>query len=226
VAWRQAATAPAGHHGSPWFNLTHVVRCVCGYAAVAVAVVQVKVLVGAPIDVSDLLEAASSNSWSDDQLYSSIANRIGTHMSALKAQLDGVPLDAQQQQQLQQAALEAGLDLYDPQDNANRAASLWERMAFRMQHREWATQGLASAKARLAAAAEQSLSAVGLAGDAGGQAGPAAAALSHWQQQQQRQQQRPLAWVKECLLRSGGDESEYMSRQRSITMMQLLQARV
>lgn len=194
-------------------------------------------LVGEPIDVSDLLQAASSNSWSDDKLYSSIAQRIGSHMSALKAQLDGVPLDALQQQQLQQAALDAGLDLYDPQDNANRAASLWERVSFRQQHREWAKQGLASAKARLAAAAERSLSAVvGLAGDGengvGGSDAAAAAAgpFGSWRQQQQqqegREQLRPLARIKECLLRTGGDDTEYMSRQRSIAMMQLLQARV
>lgn len=199
---------------------------------------QVKVLVGEPIDVSDLLQAARLQDWSDDKLYGSIANRIGSHMSALKAQLDGVPLDATQQQQRQQAALEAGLDLYDPLDNANRAASLWERVTFRMQHREWATQGVASAKTRLMAAAERSLSAVGLAaeGDEEGAAAaasssPFAAAVSRWQrqrqqQQRQRQQQRPLAWIKERLLQSGGDESEYMSRQRSIAMMQLLQARV
>jgi hypothetical protein len=200
------------------------------------------VLVGEPIDVSDLLQAAAAQSWSDDTLYSSIANRIGTHMAALKAQLDGVPLDANQQQQHQQAALEAGLDLYDPLDNANRAASLWERVAFRMQHREWATQGLASAKSRLVAAAERaaerSFQAVGLSGEEGGAAaagvvgeeGPAAGALSsRWRAlQAQRRQQRPLAWVKECLLQSEseGDGSEYMSRQRSIAMMQLLQARV
>lgn len=198
-------------------------------------------LVGEPIDVSDLLQAAAAQSWSDDTLYSSIANRIGTHMAALKAQLDSVPLDATQQQQQQQAALEAGLDLYDPLDNANRASSLWERVAFRMQHREWATQGLASAKSRLVAAAERaaerSFQAVGLSGEEGAgvgeEGGPvvsgavAAALSSRWHAlQAQRRQQRPLAWVKERLLQSGGDESEYMSRQRSIAMMQLLQARV
>jgi hypothetical protein len=194
-------------------------------------VLQVKVLVGEPIEVSDLLQAAATQSWSDDQLYSNIANRIGSHMAALKAQLDGVALDATQQQQQQQAALDAGLDLYDPLDNANRAASLWERVAFKMQHREWASQGLASAKARLAAAAERSLLAVGLSGEDGHvevePAGSVAAALGRWRQlQQQRQQQRPLAWVKEWMLQSGRGETEYMSRQRSIAMMQLLQARV
>lgn len=192
---------------------------------------------GEPIDVSDLLQAASKHSWADDKLYSSIANRIGSHMAALKAQLDGVPLDAAQQQQQQQAALDAGLDLYDPLDNAHRAASLWERMAFRTQHREWAYHGLASAKAKLAAAAARSLTAVGLSGEADAAAaaagdeaaGPVTAAVSRWRELQRRRQhlqQRPLAWVKECLLQSGGDESEYMSRQRSIAMMQLLQARV
>jgi hypothetical protein len=152
-------------------------------------------------------------------------------MAALKAQLDGVALDATQQQQQQQAALDAGLDLYDPLDNANRAASLWERVAFKTQHREWASHGLASAKARLAAAAERSLLAVGLSGEGRSvgveHTGSVAAALGRWRElQQHRRQQRPLAWVKEWMLQSGGDETEYMSRQRSIAMMQLLQARV
>jgi hypothetical protein len=187
------------------------------------------VLVGEPIDVSDLLQAASRQGWSDDKLYSSIANRIGSHMASLKAQLDGVPLDATQQQQQQQAVLDAGLDLYDPLDNAHRAASLWERAAFRMQHREWATQGLTSAKSRLAAAAERSLLAVGLVEGGVAGEGSVAVALGRWRQlqaQRRQQQQRPLQWVKEHLLQSGGDDQEYMSRQRSIAMMQLLQARV
>lgn len=189
---------------------------------------QIKVLVGEPIDVSDLLQAAATQQWSDDTLYSNIANRIGSHMAVLKAQLDGVPLDAMQQQQQQQEALDAGLDLYDPLDNAYRAASLWERVAFRMQHREWARQGLATAKSRLAAAAEKSWQAVGWT-DEGveGEEGTVAATLSKWRElQQQRRQQRPLAWVKERLLQTGGDEAECLSRQRSIAMMQLLQARV
>jgi hypothetical protein len=211
------------------------------------------VLVGEPIDVSDLLSTASAQAWSDDALYSAIANRIGGAMALLKARLDGAPLDAagaREQAAAQQAVLDAGLDLYDPADNAHRAVSLWERAAFRAQHREWAAGGVARAKARLAAAAEASLAAAvgfssGVAGQLGGDDassssssdGAVAAMLQRWQAQrqqrlvardaaEQQRQQWPLARIKAWALASGGSEAEYLSRQRSIGMMQLLQARV
>lgn len=186
-------------------------------------------LVGEPIDVSDLLTAATQQDWSDDQLYSRIANRIGGKMAALKAQLDGQPLDLSTQSQLQQQVLEQGLDLYDPVDNAHRAQSLWERGSFRMQHREWAEHGIASAKAKLAAAAATLSRAASSSGgwmDAGEGTSCEAAVVGGGDEA--RSQGKMLAMVTDWLSPGSlcNKTSEYYSYQRSVAMMQLLQARV
>ncbi len=52
----------------------------------------VRLLVGNPVLVADLLRAAEEQAWSDDRLYVAIADRIGSRLHALKAQLDNVPL--------------------------------------------------------------------------------------------------------------------------------------
>lgn len=113
--------------------------------------VQVKVLVGEPIDVSDLLRASAQQEWSEDDLYNRIAKRIGSRMHILKAQLDGLPADAIAD--LQHEEVVSGLDLYDPADNAGRRSgwgtwwgqegepTLWERVKFKMQHKQWLSQG-------------------------------------------------------------------------------------
>ncbi|KAF6264855.1 hypothetical protein COO60DRAFT_1266700 [Scenedesmus sp. NREL 46B-D3] len=205
---------------------------------------QVKVLVGEPIDVSDLLAAAAQQSWPDAQLYTRIANRIGGHMAALKAQLDGLPLEElSAQREAQQQALEQDLDLYDPVDNAYRARSLWERVSFRMQHREWAEHGIASAKARFAAAAAK-LSAAATGGESGSSS---SSSIGSWMEAVAAggtaqgdvqgdaaegcvpvEKQKLLALVSDWLS-TGSDcseTSEYYSKQRSLHMIQLLQARV
>jgi hypothetical protein len=186
------------------------------------------VLVGEPIAVDDLLQAAAAQHWSDDALYAAIANRIGSRMAALQAALHGEPLNARAAAAAQQAALDAGLDLYDHADNSHRAATLWERVSFRAQHREWAVGGLAAAKARLAAAAAQAMQAAEVAPDGAAlSAAPVLALMQRWHERQQRRRQgTTLATIKEWLLARGGSEAEDLSRQRSIGMMQLLQARV
>uniref|UniRef100_A0A7S0UP00 Phospholipid/glycerol acyltransferase domain-containing protein n=1 Tax=Polytomella parva TaxID=51329 RepID=A0A7S0UP00_9CHLO len=50
----------------------------------------VRVKVGEPIDVADILEAAKAMGWSEDKLYCAVAERIGERMKALKADLDGM----------------------------------------------------------------------------------------------------------------------------------------
>ncbi|KAF8067215.1 N-acylphosphatidylethanolamine synthase [Scenedesmus sp. PABB004] len=184
---------------------------------------QVKVLVGAPVDVSDLLAASAAGGWSEDALYSAIASRIGGAMAGLKAALDGAPLDgaaAASARDAQAAALAAGLDLYDPADNAHRAATLWERLRFRAQHREWAETGLAAARARLAAAAASLSRAAGAGGGGAGAAPPAPPAADA----RRRLLARATDWLSpDSLCSSAG---EYYSYQRSVAMMQLLQARV
>ncbi|BDA47309.1 probable Tafazzin [Coccomyxa sp. Obi] len=52
----------------------------------------VRLLVGEPIPVADLMRAAEDQAWSDDRLYVAIADRIGNHLHALKAELEDAPL--------------------------------------------------------------------------------------------------------------------------------------
>lgn len=52
----------------------------------------VKVLVGEPIPVQDLMDTAREEGWSDDLLYITIADRIGASLHALKARLEDKPL--------------------------------------------------------------------------------------------------------------------------------------
>lgn len=189
----------------------------------------VRVLVGEPIDVSDLLAAAETRRWGDDELYAAVATRIGGALAVLQARLDGLPADAAADaaaaaSAAQAVALEAGLDLYDPVDNAHRAASLWERARFRMAHREWASAGLASARARLAAAAatlSRAASGGALQGaddDAVGVLGEGLLApASRWFEGHSSSMEQTA---------SGTSVEDYYSRQRSVAMMQLLQARV
>lgn len=57
----------------------------------------VEVVVGAPVPVEDLLAAAATERWDDDQLYRRIADRIGLALQQLyarlhdKQQLEGLP---------------------------------------------------------------------------------------------------------------------------------------
>ena len=52
----------------------------------------VRLLVGEPVDVSDLLEAARRLGWPEQRLYAAIAARVGGALHALKARLEGLPL--------------------------------------------------------------------------------------------------------------------------------------
>jgi hypothetical protein len=173
---------------------------------------QVRVVVGEPIDVSDLLEAQHQQGWSEDYLYCRIANRIGSQLHIMKAQLDGVEVDAAMLQEQQDQAFARGLDLYDPVDNIGRQ-SMWERIKFRMQHREWATRGLSAGAADMLTRYSSSFSrgegvdgaALAVAAGGGGSAGNAVALM----EQQQAAARRHV-----------------YSYQRSVAIMQLLQARV
>lgn len=118
----------------------------------------VRVAVGPPVDVGDLLAAARQEGWQDDALYAAIAARVGLALQALKARLDGAgDLDAAALAGLAaRQARDAELDLYDARDaDANAdlrlrgrlqrgwraggaarwAASVAERLEFRAAHR-------------------------------------------------------------------------------------------
>lgn len=53
---------------------------------------RVAILVGEPIEVGDLLEAARKLGWPQERLYCAIAERVGGALHALKARLEGLPL--------------------------------------------------------------------------------------------------------------------------------------
>jgi hypothetical protein len=146
---------------------------------------EVRVLVGEPVEVADLLAAARREGWPEDDLYRAVSARVGLALQRLKARLDGSPLAEGDVAALAaEQAGAAGLDLYDPRDrHANRAgraggwrsggaarwaASLAERIEFRASHRGFAAAGAA------AAAAERA----GLACGGGGGGGSAAAAAA------------------------------------------------
>ena len=61
-------------------------------AAVPKAGCSIRVLVGEPVAVADLQEAALAESWPDHALYSAIADRIGQELHMLKARLEGLPV--------------------------------------------------------------------------------------------------------------------------------------
>ena len=51
-------------------------------------------LVGEPVEVADLLETARAEGWAESQLHVAIAERVGQRLYALKAQLEGVEVEA------------------------------------------------------------------------------------------------------------------------------------
>ena len=61
-------------------------------AALPVPGGQIRILVGEPVQVADLLEAAARQNWPDARLYAEIAARVGGALHALKARLDSVAL--------------------------------------------------------------------------------------------------------------------------------------
>jgi 1-acyl-sn-glycerol-3-phosphate acyltransferase len=54
----------------------------------------VRVLVGEPVHVEDLILHADADNWSDRKLHAAIADRVGATLYSLKAELDGLPLVA------------------------------------------------------------------------------------------------------------------------------------
>lgn len=99
----------------------------------------VQVLVGEPIDVSDLL--AQGQSLGEEKLYKAIAQRVGVRLHALTAQLEGRAVDEAGLLQSSEAPLaSSSLDLFDPADLAAEqqgGASLWEVLKFQSEHRQW-----------------------------------------------------------------------------------------
>ncbi|GAX79696.1 hypothetical protein CEUSTIGMA_g7137.t1 [Chlamydomonas eustigma] len=100
---------------------------------------KVRVLVGPPIPVEDILNTARQQGWNEDKLYTALASRVSRHLTALKACLDAggnaADLDLSSSSL---APSVSGLDLYDESDLMwFHRASMWEKAKFRMQHRAW-----------------------------------------------------------------------------------------
>ena len=53
----------------------------------------ISVLVGPPVPVADLLNAAAHGDWPEERLYTAIAERVGGALAELKARLDGLPVE-------------------------------------------------------------------------------------------------------------------------------------
>ncbi|GBF99938.1 hypothetical protein Rsub_12631 [Raphidocelis subcapitata] len=155
----------------------------------------VRVAVGPPVEVADLLAAAQAQGWAEDELYQAVAARVGLSMQRLKARLDGageLASGAVAELEAEQAGA-SGLDLYDPRDAAaNRLAgwraggaarwveSVRERVAFKASHREAAVRGAAAAALeRLGAGAGSGPSGPDGLGPAGG--GLKALAAERWE---------------------------------------------
>lgn len=64
-----------------------------------------RVIIGEPVPVADLLEAAHSEAWSEAALTAAITARVSSSLHALKAQLDGVELGAEGQVALDDSLL-------------------------------------------------------------------------------------------------------------------------
>lgn len=104
-------------------------------------------VVGEPIPVDDLLQAAHTQAWDEDQLYVAIAQRVGHRLHRMHAALmsHDAPVTAEMQ------AAVSDRDLYDMADLlptwGPKGRPMWEGAAFKMWHRGWAMHGWMSERA-------------------------------------------------------------------------------
>jgi len=114
---------------------------------------KVRVVVGEPIRVDDLLAAAKVQGWGEDALYVAIAQRVGQRLHTMHATLMAGDAPAAAAAELQAAAQArvSDRDLYDEADLQGswgpKGLPVWERAAFKMWHRGWAMSGWVSRQA-------------------------------------------------------------------------------
>ncbi|GIL42918.1 hypothetical protein Vafri_745 [Volvox africanus] len=157
---------------------------------------QIDVLVGEPIAVDDLLSAARAEGWPADRLHTAVASRVAHGLKDLRRRLDarraGLPDAGPSAGEPPSTAAVSGLDQFDHSDltlasrlRAERRrrggmSATWERLKSRMalQHRTWATQGVAPAAERAEVPAPGSSAVTGtmarMGVHSGGLAGPSA----------------------------------------------------
>ncbi|GIL73060.1 hypothetical protein Vretimale_4674 [Volvox reticuliferus] len=168
---------------------------------------QIDVLVGEPIAVADLLSAARAEGWPADRLHTAVAARVAHGLKDLRRRLDarraGLPNPGPSAPEPPSTAAVSALDQFDHSDLAladrlraerrrrGGMSATWERLKSRMalQHRTWATQGVAPAAERAEALAPCSSTVVGTMAQMGlhggviaGQSGsiPTRAGLEAW----------------------------------------------
>ena len=86
----------------------HAPSCVCVASGLLLSFSagrEVRVLVGEPVEVDDLLATAAAGGWGREALQAAIAERVGQALYRLKAELEGLALEAvaPQPAQLRQA---------------------------------------------------------------------------------------------------------------------------
>jgi hypothetical protein len=103
----------------------------------------VRILVGEAIHVEDLIKNAIDNEWSDRKLHAAIADRVGATLYSLKAELDGLPLEAVAPQG---ASTELAL-----QEENLLPLSIYDTYSARQQRwkRRWEALGLSSLAQRM-----------------------------------------------------------------------------
>ena len=100
---------------------------------------QVRVLIGQPIPMNDLMAAARHQGWSEDRLHTAVAARVSRCLRTLKAQLDSGCESSASPMSLDDdlhSGVVSSLDHYDESDlKWEHRASMWEKAKFKMQHR-------------------------------------------------------------------------------------------
>ncbi|KAG1668069.1 hypothetical protein FOA52_010479 [Chlamydomonas sp. UWO 241] len=88
---------------------------------------RVRVLVGAPVPVGDLLDAAEKQRWTDDRLHMEVAGRVGHHLHALKsalaAEVATVGADAALPDDARQRLLALGVGSWSSHDSSGVSGS-------------------------------------------------------------------------------------------------------
>lgn len=97
-------------------------------------VLQVRVVVGEPVKVDDLLRRAREQGWEEDMLHRSIAERVGQRLVSMHDQLLG---------RQSSAVVGAGNGVFSspgPTPNPGLGQcglSCWEQISFNLWHRTW-----------------------------------------------------------------------------------------
>jgi hypothetical protein len=104
---------------------------------VCAGVLQVRVMVGEPVQVDDLLAHAREQGWEEDMLHRSIADRVGQRLVSMHDQLLGRQGTAAQPADPSSSRYTSGLGV-------SSCDVAWQQLSFNMWHREWCTAAAAS----------------------------------------------------------------------------------